>query len=280
MLPLEAMKTSFVSPIRGSATNLQQFGQLCCISISCVIFVALFLFSSRAFEQRAFGATPQRAPRAFATAIMGATAQLNGARLIPGATLFRGDVVTLGADSSAAVQISGKNDLVIATPDTELVIESEGIRLSTGRIQIRVASADRFPVTGPFFHVDVTAAKGNSGSAEIFVRGESAQVTAVAGIADILINGNDSPYRLDAGNTVAISAATGPTEGGQASSVPESATTSKSPDPPQVPGGPDPKPGGKSPKTIYIISAAAGGALIGVGLFLSSREGVSPITPH
>ena len=280
MLPLEAMKTSFVGLVRGSATHLRKFGPLCRISTSAVTFLALFLFSPRAFEQPALGETLGSAPRAFATAITGANARLNGERLIPGATLFRGDVVTLGADSSAAVQISGKNDLVIATPGTQFRVEAEGIRLSTGRIQIRLAGADTFSVTGPFFRVNVAAAEGNSGSAQIFVNGESAQVKAVTGIVDILINGNDSPYRLDAGNAVTISAATGPTEGGQASSGPESAKTSKSPDAPQPQGGPGPKPSGKSPKTIYIISAVAGGAALGVGLWLSSREGVSPITPH
>ena len=200
--------------------------------------------------------------------------------MIPGATLFRGDVLTLGADSSAALQMNGENALVIAAPETEFSVEAEGIRLSTGRIQIRLAGADAFPVTGPFFRVNVAAAKGKAGSAQIFVNGESAQITAVTGTADILIVGNDSPYRLDAGNAVTISAATGPTEGGQASSGPESAKTSESPDASQPQRGQGPKPGGASPKTIYIISALAGGAVIGVGLWLSSREGVSPITPH
>jgi hypothetical protein len=276
---VEAMKTSFVGLVRGSVRHFRKFGPLCCISTSAVTFLALFLFSPRAFEQPAFGETLGSAPRAFATAITGANARLNGERLVPGATLFRGDVVTLGADSSAAVQISGKNDLVIATPGTELVIEPEGVRLRTGRVRIRLAGADTFPVTGPFFRVDVSALGGNPGSAEISISGKSAQVAAVAGVADILTDGSETPYRLDAGKAVTIDPANEASEGGQDSSAPTPGQNSNSPSA-QRTQGQNSQPSGKSPKTIYIISAVAGGAALGVGLWLSSREGVSPIIPH
>src|SRR5258706_608661 len=161
------MKTSLLNTARESSRIVRNFGWDLRTSIFSVTLLTLSLFSSAALEQRAFSATPASPPRAFATAITGANAQLNGARLIPGATLFLGDVVKLGPDSSAAVQISGKNDQVIITPGTELVIAQQG---------------------------------------------KSA-------------------------------------------------------------------PSGKSPKTIYIISAAVGGAALGVGLWLSTQETVSPILP-
>jgi hypothetical protein len=242
------------------------------------MLLALVLFSPAALEQCVFGATPESAPRAVATAITGANAQLNGARLIPGATLFRGDVLTLGPDSSGAFQIRGKNDLVIATPGTELVIEPEGIRLRTGRVRVRLAGADTFPVIGPFFRVNVAASGGSSGSAEIWVGSKKAQVAAVAGVADILTDGSDASYRLDAGKAVTIDAASGATGSGQASSVPAAGQVSESSGVPQT-STQGTQPSGKNPRTIYIISAVTGGAVIGIGLYLSSRETVSPSAP-
>jgi hypothetical protein len=268
------MRTSLLSIVRVSSRIVPNFASDRRTSIFCVTLLTLSLYSCAALEQRAFGATPENAPRAFATAITGANAQLNGARLIPGATLFRGDVVKLGPDSSAAVQISGKNDLVIATPGTELIIELEGVRLRTGRVRVRLAGADTFPVTGPFFHVNVAASGGNSGSAEIFVSGKSAQVSTVTGVADILMDGSDTLHRVDAGKIAMMDDAANAEMGSEKdSSVPAAGANSS--------GAPQskPAPAAKSPKTIYIISAAVGGAAIGVGLWLSSREEVSPMLP-
>ncbi len=194
---------------------------------------------------------------------------------MPGATLFRGDVLTLGPDSSVAVQVSGKNDQVIVTPGTELVIEPEGVRLRTGRIRVRLAGADTFPVTGPFFHVNVAASGGNSGSAEISVNGKSAQVTAVTGVADILMDGSDTLHRVDAGKIAMMDDATNEELGsGKDSSLSAAEPNSSSPAPQS-----NSVPSGKSRKTIYIISAAVGGAALGVGLWLSTQETVSPILP-
>src|SRR5258708_2670238 len=120
------MKTSLLSTARESSRIVRNFRWDRRTSIFSVSLLTLSLFSPAALEQRAFSATPASAPRAFAAAITGANAQLNGARLMLGATLFRGDVLTLGPDSSVAVQVSGKNDHVICTPGTELVIEPEG----------------------------------------------------------------------------------------------------------------------------------------------------------
>jgi hypothetical protein len=268
------MKTTFASLVRGSAQDLCKSAWRPCISISCLTLLALFLFASAALERRAFGATPERAPRAVATAIAGASAQLNGVRLIPGATLFGGDVVKLGPDSSAVVQMNGRNDLVIATPGTEFRVEAEGIKLRTGRVRVRLAGADMFPVTGPFFHVNVAASGGNSGSADISISGKSAQVAAVTGVADILMDGSETLHRVDAGKIAMMDDASG-----QDSSLSVAGENSASSGAPPTPGQSS-QPSGKSPRTIYIISAAVGGAAIGVGLWLSSREGVSPDRPQ
>jgi len=239
---------------------------------------ALFVFYCTTLEQRAFGATPENAPRAFTTAITGANAQVNGARLVPGATLFRGDVLTLGPDSSAAVQISGKNDLLIATPGTELVIEPEGIKLRAGRVRVRLAGADTFPVTGPFFHVNVAASVGNSGSAEILVSGKSAQVATVTGVSDILMDGSDALHRVDAGKMAMLNdAEDGEFSNGRDTSLSATGESTGSSSAPPKPG--KPAPSGASRKTIYIVSAAVGAAAIGVGLWLSSREMVSRYGP-
>jgi len=273
---VRSMKTSLLNTARVSSRIARNFARDRRTSIFSVTLLTLSLFSSAALEQRAFSATPASAPRAFATAITGANAQLNGAQLIPGATLFLGDVVKLGPDSSAAVQISGKNDQVIITPGTELVIEPEGMRLRTGRIRVRLAGADTFPVTGPFFHVNVAASGGNSGSAEISVNGKSAQVAAVTGVAEILMYGSDALHRVDAGKIAMMDdAANGEMGSGKDSSLSAAEPNSSSPAAPQS----NPAPSGKSRKTIYIISAAVGGAALGVGLWLSTQETVSPILP-
>jgi hypothetical protein len=273
---VRSMKTSLLNTARESSRIVRNFGWDLRTSIFSVTLLTLSLFSSAALEQRAFSATPASAPRAFATAITGANAQLNGARLIPGATLFLGDVVKLGLDSSAAVQISGKNDQVIITPGTELVIAPEGIRLRTGRIRVRLAGADTFPVTGPFFHVNVAASGGNPGSAEISVSGKAAQVAAVTGVADILMDGSDALHRVDAGKIAMMDdAANGEMGSGKDGSLSAAEPNSSSPAAPQS----NSAPSGKSRKTIYIISAAVGGAALGVGLWLSTQETVSPILP-
>src|SRR5712692_9236758 len=99
MLPVRIMQTPSLRPVKESTAALHKFAQGRRISLSCLALLALFLFSPAALEESAFGATPASGPRASAAGITGANAQLNGTRLIPGATLSRGDVITLGADS-------------------------------------------------------------------------------------------------------------------------------------------------------------------------------------
>lgn len=219
MLSVKIMKTLFPRPVRGSAAVLREVAPGRGILHSCLVLVVLLFLTLAAREEPAYGATPPPAsgPRASAAGITGANAQLNGARLIPGATLFRGDILTLGEASSAALQFG--NDLVLAAPGTELVVESEGIKLRSGRVQVRLAGGDSFAVSGPFFGVHVAPSGGNSGSAEILVGGRQAQVSAVAGVADVMTDGSDRPYRLRAGDVATLDAGSGDAGGGQAGSV-------------------------------------------------------------
>ena len=121
-----------------------------------------------------------------------------------GATLFPGDVIRLGEGSSAALQFG--RSLVLAAPETELVIQVEGVSLRDGRVQVRSGSAQAFAVSGPFFHVDVAASAGAPSTAEVRFSKMHAQITAVSGFADITSEGYDSPYRLRAGETATLDA--------------------------------------------------------------------------
>lgn len=194
-------------------------------SLACLALLTCFLFSAASREESAFGATPASGPRASAAGITGADAQLNGSRLIPGATLFRGDIVKLGAASSAALQFG--NDLVLAASGTELVVESGGVNMRSGRVQIRLAGADSFAVAGPFFHVNVAPSSGSSGSVEILVGGTRALVSAIGGVADLTTDGSDLPYRLHAGEVARMDAASVDAGGGQTSSVPAAGQVSR-----------------------------------------------------
>src|SRR5580693_693030 len=120
MLPVSMMRTPFLMPVRWSGALVGKFAPGRCILFSCLGLLVLVLraFCPAAPEESAFGATPVRGTSASVAGISGASAELNGARFTPGATLFRGDVITLGPDSSAALQFG--NDLVLAAPGTEL----------------------------------------------------------------------------------------------------------------------------------------------------------------
>ncbi len=73
-----------------------------------------FLSSALAPGTLAYGATPASGPAASATSIIGKEATLNGVPLAPGATLFPGDVVRVGWDSTAALRFG--DSLVLAAP--------------------------------------------------------------------------------------------------------------------------------------------------------------------
>jgi ferric-dicitrate binding protein FerR (iron transport regulator) len=168
------------------------------------LFAICMLFPS-AFAGPAFGAPSSTRSRASAASIAGGNAQLNGAPLAPGATLYPGDVITLGAGSTAALQFQG--DLVLAAPMTELTVEPSGVGLRQGSVQVRLGGGYSFAVSGPFFRVNVASAGGTAGSAEVRVGGTRAQVTAVAGTAEVTPNGVATPYRLHAGQVAMMDSA-------------------------------------------------------------------------
>ena len=83
---------------------------------------------------------------------------MNGTPMPAGATLFPGDVIRLGEASTAALRFG--NSLVLAAPLTELVVESEGVSLRNGRLQVRAGGEESFAISGPFFHVNIAAFAG------------------------------------------------------------------------------------------------------------------------
>ena len=125
-----------------------------------------------------------------------------------GATLFPGDVIRLGEASSAALQFG--RSLVIAAPQTEFVVENDGVNLRDGRLQVRANGEQSFSVTGPFFHVNVAASGGAPSTAEIRFGKTRAQIAAIAGFADVSSDGYDSAYRLKAGETATLEASPEP----------------------------------------------------------------------
>lgn len=149
-------------------------------------------------------AMPAGRPVASAASIIGNDARLNGAPMATGATLFPGDVIGLGGSSTAELRFG--NSLVFAAALTELVIESDGVSLRNGRLQVRASGADSFAVSGPFFRVNMPASGGGPRSAEIRLGGLRARVSAVTGAADLTAIGNAAPYRLQAGETATLDA--------------------------------------------------------------------------
>ena len=169
-----------------------------------MFFLAAVLVWTAASGALAYGATPASAPAASAASIVGKDARLNGTPMATGATLFPGDVIGLGEASTAELRFG--NSLVFAAALTELVIESNGVSLRTGRLQVRASGGESFAISGPFFRVSMPASGGAPSSAEIRLGGTRAQVSAVAGAADLTAPGNAAPYRLRAGETATLDA--------------------------------------------------------------------------
>src|SRR5579864_583024 len=161
--------------------RLRNAGFACALGVTAIFFLSLSPAPS------AFGARPATLPVASASSINGPSAHLNGAPMAAGATLFPGDVIRLGEGSTAALQF-GKS-LLIAAPETELVVQQDGVGLRDGRLQVRANGAQPFAVSGPFFHVDVAGASGAPSTAEIHFGKMRAQITAVAGFADVSSDG-------------------------------------------------------------------------------------------
>ena len=196
----------------------------CRSRFSCIVLMAGILVWA-ASGQSAIGATPAGSPVASAAGVNGANAELNGAQMASGATLFPGDIVRLGTASSAALQF-GK-DLVLAAPLTEFVVEPAGVSLRSGRLQVRASGGESFAVSGPFFHVNIASSGGAPGSAEIRVGGTHAQVSAVAGAAELTAAGSATPYKLHAGETATLDAAARDAADGQGAASPAAGQVSR-----------------------------------------------------
>jgi hypothetical protein len=192
---------------------------------SCLLFFVGIFVCGTAPGSSAYGATPASGPAASAVSITGEDAELNGAPIAAGATLFPGDVIRLGGASKAALRFG--NSLVFAAPLTEFVVESEGVSLLHGSLQVRANGVESFAISGTFFHVNISASGGVPSSAEIRLAGMRAQVSAVAGTADLLAAGSAAPYRLHAGETATLDATGGDASPGQGNANPAAGQVSR-----------------------------------------------------
>lgn len=173
-------------------------------TLYCLTFVLL----SSTFPSPSLRAAPRdNAAPAFTTAITGKQVELNGSAMTADATLFPGDVLRLGENSTAALQFG--NNAVLVAPLTELVVESQSVKLRNGHLQIRVHGTEPFIVSGPFFQLNVAGTAGIAGSAEIKLGGTRAEVSALAGTSEITSAGS-TPYKLRAGESAALEAGTEP----------------------------------------------------------------------
>ncbi|MGA7794770.1 MAG: FecR family protein [Candidatus Acidiferrales bacterium] len=191
----------------------------------CLLFLAGILVCAAAPGPSAFGATSAHDPAASATSITGKDAKLNGTPMPVGATLFPGDVIRLGEASTAGLRFG--NSMVLAAPLTELVVESEGVSLRIGRLQVRADGAESFAVSGPYFHVKIAASEGVPSSAEVRLAGPRAQVSAVAGGADLTAAGSETSYRVRAGETATLDATGGDASPAQGASSPAAGQISR-----------------------------------------------------
>jgi ferric-dicitrate binding protein FerR (iron transport regulator) len=192
---------------------------------SCLLFLSGILVWAAAPGSSALGATPASDPAASAASISGKYAQLNGTAMPVGATLFPGDVIRLGEASTAALRFG--DSMVLAAPLTDLVVESEGVSLRNGRLQVRAGGAGSFAISGPFFHVNIASSGGVPSSAEVRLAGLRAQVSAVAGAADLTAAGNAASYRLRAGETATLDAAGGDASPAQGAASPAAGQVSR-----------------------------------------------------
>ena len=190
-----------------------------------LLFLAGILFCAAAPCSMAFGATRANDPAASATSIIGKEAKLNGTPMPVGATLFPGDVIRVGEASTVALRFGDSS--VLAAPHTELVVESKGVSLRNGRLQVRADGAESFAISGPFFHVNIAASGGVPSSAEVRLTGLRAQVSAVAGGAELTASGNDTSYRLRAGETATLDASGGDASPAQEASSPAAGQVSR-----------------------------------------------------
>ena len=166
-------------------------------------FLVAFFLSGIVLSPSLFAAPRDAGLPAFVTGLIGKQVELNGSPMLAGATLFPGDVIRLGEDSTAALQFG--NSLILAAPQTELVVESQSLQLRNGRIQVRVNGKVPFAISGSFFQLNVAAVRGIAGSAEVRSGGTRAEISSVSGLAEITGSGI-TPYWLQPGDTAMLSA--------------------------------------------------------------------------
>jgi ferric-dicitrate binding protein FerR (iron transport regulator) len=193
---------------RVDSRNRDRFPHLSCMMLQSanklfLFFVAFVLMSLIVPVPLLHAAARERALPVFASSVVGRQVELNGSPMQAGATLFAGDVLRLGENSTAALQFG--NSSVLAAPLTELVVESQSLKLRSGHLQVRVNGKGPFAVAGPFFQLNVAGAEGITGAAEIKLGGARAEVSAVAGTSEITSAGS-APYKLQPGETAMLEA--------------------------------------------------------------------------
>jgi hypothetical protein len=220
---------------------------------SCVLFLAGIFLTMEVSSPIAFGATPAKGPAASAASMMGRDVQLNGVPMPSGATLFAGDVIHLGEESTAALRFG--SSLVLAAPLTEMVVDSEGVSLGNGRLQARTNGTESFAVSGAFFRVRLAAEGGLPNSTEIRVEGARAQITAVAGDAEVTAAGSTTAFKLHAGETATLD------DTGQSSNNKKAAAAGA---------------GARVPIIITVVGVATA---VGIGVWQATRPTVSISIP-
>lgn len=160
------------------------------------------------------------APRASATSVSGPDARLNDRPLEAGSTLYPGDVMRLGAGSSAAFEFGG--NLILAAPQTDLVLEPSGIRLRAGRIQVRAKNPEGFEISGALFRTRFSTSGETPASAEIRVGASEARIAAVAGLAEVTPSGGSAEYKVHPGEVAVLNPA-----GAQSSAGPSAGQVSR-----------------------------------------------------
>ncbi len=107
------------------------------------------------------------------------------------------------------------------------MVESESVSLRNGRLQVRASGQESFGISGPFFRLSIAASGGIPSSAEVRLGGTLAQISAVAGAAEVTAAGNVAPYRLRAGETATLDAAGGGASPAQTPTSPSAGKVSR-----------------------------------------------------
>ena len=202
MISVSRIRSNDSQGILSEWRKLFRFWQVFCLPL-----MAGALISVGSAGSLAYGATPVSGSASSAAGVIGKEAKLNGAPMVAGATLFPGDVIRLGEGSTAALQFG--DGMVFVAAGSELVVEPGGVSLRNGFLQVRAGSANSIAVSAPFFQVRIAASAGIPGSVEIRLGGARAQVSSLAGAADLLTSADAVPLRLHAGESATLDAAAG-----------------------------------------------------------------------